>query len=234
MRTNPDDRQFGYKLSQVIYKDKGHRKVAILRVNDTYGRKGATEFKDASRRLGYPIVLEVRYALQDTDYATQIERVRKSGADAVVLWSSPYHAARIVQQMQAMNLGLPVYGADRLVCNAFIEQAGPAAENVIAVGGLDPNQDTEMWEDFRAAFVERFGTQPDAFAAYTYDGTKMLIDSLERVGLNRAKVRDDLYSLTTYDGVSGRMRFDSTLANLGQAHAMQVREGRWVPYQPQQ
>ena len=47
-----DDRLQGYTLARHIYDELGLKRVAILRVNDRYGRFGVLKFRDASRRLG--------------------------------------------------------------------------------------------------------------------------------------------------------------------------------------
>ena len=53
-----DDRVQGYTLARRIYTDLGLKRIALLRVNERYGRFGVLKFKDASRRLGHPVVIE--------------------------------------------------------------------------------------------------------------------------------------------------------------------------------
>src|ERR1019366_7268146 len=52
LATLQDDRVQGYTLARRIYTDLGLTKVALLRVNDRYGRFGVIKFRDAARRLG--------------------------------------------------------------------------------------------------------------------------------------------------------------------------------------
>ncbi len=51
----------GYTLARHIYTELGLKRVAILRVNDRYGRFGVLKFRDASRRLGHPVVIEQKF-----------------------------------------------------------------------------------------------------------------------------------------------------------------------------
>src|SRR5581483_9029662 len=46
-----DDRVQCYTLARRIYTDLGLSRVALLRVNERYGRFGVIKFRDASRRL---------------------------------------------------------------------------------------------------------------------------------------------------------------------------------------
>ena len=58
----------GYTLARRIYTDLGLKRIALLRVNDRYGRFGVLKFRDASRRLGHPVVIEQKYMPGDTDF----------------------------------------------------------------------------------------------------------------------------------------------------------------------
>ena len=56
LTTIQDDRVQSYTLARRIYTDLGLKRVALLRVNDRYGRFGVLKFRDAARRLGHPVV----------------------------------------------------------------------------------------------------------------------------------------------------------------------------------
>jgi len=95
-----DDRVQGYTLARHIYTDLGLKRVAILRVNDRYGRFGVLKFKDASRRLGHPVVIEQKFMRGDSDFRHQLQLIEDSRVDAIVLWTDIEPAAMILEQMQ--------------------------------------------------------------------------------------------------------------------------------------
>lgn len=68
-----DDRVQGYTLARHIYTELGIKRVALLRVNDRYGRFGVGKFCDASRRLGHPVVIEQKFKPGDTDFRSQLQ-----------------------------------------------------------------------------------------------------------------------------------------------------------------
>jgi len=228
LRCYPDDRQYGYRLARFVFTERNHRRVAVLRSNDKYGRMGVAEFTDAARRLGYPLVVEVRYAPGATDFSAQFDRIRKAGVEAVVLWSKARDAGRIVKAMRAAGMKHAVYGTDRLVSPAFLAEAGEAGEGVVAVSPTNPDRREAVWKVFRTTYRDAFGEEPDAFAAFSYDGTRLLLQAVDRGGLNRVRIRDALARITRFEGVSGTMRFDATHNNLGTIHVVQVREGRFA------
>ena len=75
-----DDRVQGYTLARHIYTELGLKRAAILRVNDRYGRFGVLKFRDASRRLGHPVVIEQKFMPGDTDFRHQLQLIEDSGS----------------------------------------------------------------------------------------------------------------------------------------------------------
>src|SRR5271166_5622289 len=75
-----DDRVQCLTLARRIYTELGLKRVAILRVNNRYGRFGVIKLRDASRRLGHPIVIEQKYMPGDTDFRHQLRIIQDSKA----------------------------------------------------------------------------------------------------------------------------------------------------------
>ena len=134
-----DDRLQGYTLARHIYTELGFKRVAILRVNDRYGRFGVLKFRDASRRLGHPVVIEQKFMPGDTDFRRQLQVIEDSRVDAIVLWTNVAPAAMILQQMQELGMKQRVFGSHRTIGDELVKLAGPAAEGFEAVFPYDPN-----------------------------------------------------------------------------------------------
>jgi len=225
IRCIADDRQNSYALALYIHEVKGYTSVAVLRANDRYGRVGTVEFNDAMRRLGSPILFELRYAPGDTAFTPQLERIRKASAQAVVIWGDAEEAGRIVRQMRTLGMQEAVLGADRLVSDEFLQSAGRAAEGVVATYPYNPARDDPLLQDFHRRYQERFGEAPEAFAAHAYDGMTLLIRAIRNAGLNRVRIRDELTSLKSFRGVTGEITFDATWNDVGPVWMAEVRQG---------
>lgn len=228
VRMRPDDRQNGYRLARRIFEEDGHRKVAVFRANDRYGRMGIIEFTDAARRLHRPIALEVRFANHETAWPNQIERLRGVDPDAIVLWGRPEIAGRVLAALRAGGLDQPVYGPDRLLAAAFLEAAGEHAEGVIATYPFDPRRAAGGWGAFREGYRSATGEEPDAVAGYAYDGARYLVQAIREGGLNRVRIRDRLFHHSEWPGVTGTIRFDATWNNVSPVVLCRVRDGEFV------
>jgi ABC-type branched-subunit amino acid transport system substrate-binding protein len=201
-----------------------------MRVNSRYGRVGILHFNRSATRVGYPIIIEERFNDGETDFKTQLERIKKTLPDALVLWGNTKESALILKQIRDLGMKQPVYGSDRMVNPEFLEIAGPLAEGVVTTCQYNPDANDPKLKEFKANYLKRFGQEPDVFAAHAYDGTNMLIEAIEKVGLNRVLIRDVLTDMKTfqgYQGVTGKVIFDATWNNIRPIFIAEVTNGKF-------
>jgi branched-chain amino acid transport system substrate-binding protein len=220
-----DDREQGYTLARHIYTELGFKRVALLRVNDRYGRFGVIKFRDASRRLGHPVVIEQKFMPGDTNFRRQLQVIEDSRVDAIVLWTDIGPAAEILQQRQELGMKQRVFGSHRTVGDELVKLAGPAAEGFEAVFPFDPNRTDARWQEFKARFEASFHEKPDHFAALAYDAMQILLNAICRAGLNRGRIRDALTGTESYRGVTGDMVFDPNSKNIAPLFLAHVHNG---------
>lgn len=209
-----DDRVQCYTLARRIYTELGLKRVAILRINNRYGRMGVPKFRDASRRLGHPVVIEQKFMAGATDFTRQLRVIQESRTDAIVLWTDEIPAAAILKQMRALGMKQRVFGSYRTLGPELLAQAGPAAEGFEAVFPYDPTRNDARWLDFSRRFEARFHEPPDQFSSPAYDAMNILLDAMCRAGLNRVRIQDALDDTLQYDGVTGHMVFDPNMKNV--------------------
>ncbi len=220
-----DDRVQCLTLARRIYSEVGLKRIAILRVNNRYGRFGVAKFKDASRRLGHPVVIEQKYMAGATDYRHELKVIQESRVDGILLWTDEDQAAGIVKQMREMGMKQRVFGSYRTIGDNFLREAGPAADGVEAVFPYDPTRKDPKWLEFNQAFAAKYHEKPEQFAALAYDAMNVLLDSICKAGLNRARIQDALSRVETWDGVTGEMKFDPNAKNVAPMYLATVRGG---------
>ena len=227
LTTIQDDRVQGYTLARRIYSDVGLKKIALLRINDRYGRFGVLKFKDASRRLGHPVMIEQKYLAGDTDFRRALRIINESGADGIVIWGDAAPAGNILKQMREMGMKQRVFGSFRVLGDDMLRNAGDAAEGLEIVFPFDPTRDDPPWLAFNSRFEKRFGSRPDVFASLAYDTMNILLQAVCRAGLNRGKIRDALTAVENYKGVTGDMVFDPNCKNMVPMYLATVHGGKY-------
>lgn len=230
IRNIPDDRQSGYVLVDRIFRQDKHSRIAVMRANSRYGRVGILHFNRSATRVGYPIIIEERFSDGETDFKAQLERIKKTSPDAIVLWGNAKESALILKQIRELGMNQPVYGSDRMVSPEFLSIAGNSAEGIVTTCQYDPDANDPKLKAFKTNYLKRFGQEPDVFAAHAYDGTNMLIEAIQKVGLNRVRIRDILTDMKTfqgYQGVTGKVIFDATWNNIRPIFMAEVKNGKF-------
>lgn len=97
----PDYGDEGEFLVQQAAKLEGAKKVAVFYQNDDYGKGGLEGVKRGLRGLGGSVILgaEISYEVADRELGTHALKIKDSGADTLVLYSSTTHGANLIKEM---------------------------------------------------------------------------------------------------------------------------------------
>ncbi len=96
----PDYADEGEFLVTQAHTLEGVKKVALFGQNDDYGREGLDGVKRGIAKLkGVTLVGDVLYEVTDRDLSTHALKLKDSGAEAVLLYATPVHAANLVKEM---------------------------------------------------------------------------------------------------------------------------------------
>ncbi len=213
-RNITDDRQMCYLLADYVFKNMKLTRVAALRSNNRYGRIGIDEFRDAATRIGHPFIIEMNYQQSDKDFTSQLNSILQLQPQAIITYGDAEESALLLNQIRQMGGDVWFIGSDRIVSQNFIDLVEGNLNKVIAPYPYNPESDKQNYQDFKQTFSAKYQEEPETFASHAYDGIAMIIEAIEKGGLNRAKIRDELAQMKSYDGVSGKKRFDPIFNNL--------------------
>ena len=225
-----DDRQMCYLLADYAFKTLGLKRVAAFRVTNRYGRMSIDEFRDAATRLGHPFVTELQYEEGDTDFSSQLERIRSLNVDGIITYGNMLESALVLKQMREMGMDQWYLGSDRMVSDEFIRLAGKNPGKVAAAYPYDPRSEDPVYLQFKKDFYQVFTEQPETYASHAYDGMNMLISAIENAGLNKAKIRDQLAAIREFHGVTGIKTFDAVYTNRSPATLALLKDGEFRFY----
>jgi len=226
-----DDRQQNYILVDYLFRKLNCQRLAVLRASNRYGRFGVREIRDGARRLNRPIVIEMAHKVGATNFTMQLERIETAKPEAIVCWGDAADAGNVLNAIRARGMKQPIYFCDRAVSDEFLKIAGQNAEGIVCTYPWNPDRQDPKLDAFKAAFKQRWGAEPDTYAAHAYDGMNMLIWAIQTAGLNRAKIRDVLaYRAEPFPGVTGDIPLSSALDDAGEVFLARRENGRWKYY----
>ena len=204
-RVIASDSATGVQLAQFARR-LGHRRVAILYENDSYGRGLAEAF----RRSFEGILLGIDpIPSGNGDFEPYVAWLRSQAPDLVFVAGTEASGMAILREAKRQSLTTTFIGGD-----GWTGVVGePAAEgSYVGAPFTAADQRTEA-QKFVTAFRRKYAMTPDGNAALAYDATKLLARMIQQVGPDRAAIRDRLAGLderTAYRGVTGAIRFHDT------------------------
>lgn len=85
-----------YLLTKYAWETLGKKKIAIFYQNDDYGKDGVIGCEKFLKEQGAELAAKVSVEVPDTDLSSHALKLKESGADAVVMFLLPKHAAIIL------------------------------------------------------------------------------------------------------------------------------------------
>jgi branched-chain amino acid transport system substrate-binding protein len=221
-------------------KRRGITRIAFFSSNTGFGKAGKEQVARLAPEYGIQIVLDEVYDKAATDLTAEATKLKGSNAQAVLNWSIEPAQSILVKNIRQLGLTLPIYQSHGFGNLAYVKAAGPAAEGVIfplgklAVADALPASDPQrkVLLEYRDAYLKRYGEEVSGFGGYAWDAFQLVAAAVEKVGLDRAKVRAALESTQGFVGQSGIFRFspaDHNGLGMDSFVMLTVKDGRFVP-----
>ena len=196
-------------------------KVAVLTSTDATGQDADHGIADA---LALPenrtltAVAQEHFGISDISVSAQIERVRASGAQALIAWTSGTPFGTVLRGLQQSGMSIPVLASpSNLVYSQLNSYASiwPSAP-VLLVGlpGLVPEATTDRRlrravDEFASAMKAAKIDHPDIGEATAWDMLMIVFDAYRRLGTDAtpAQIRDYINAIRSRPGIYGLMNF---------------------------
>ncbi|MBL0938459.1 MAG: ABC transporter substrate-binding protein [Gemmatimonadaceae bacterium] len=216
-RLVPSDAEQGPTLASAISKEwpVGAR-VAVLYVNDDYGRGLRTSFRRALDTLRYPIVTDLPH-LDGQDRGTSIGAdvapVIAARPDVIVWIGRPTTLHSVLPAIRRELGNVLVLSSDATTAWTVSGNADSVLTGVQYVDYLDLDA-TPAARPFVERYATRFGYTPGAGEVLAYDGMRLLLRAIRDGARTGDEVRLWLDRLgkqvPAYQGISGELSFSET------------------------
>ena len=208
----------GFKTAAIMYSNNNDQMVSV---NNTA--------KKALESEGVQIVATETFADKDTDFSAQLTKIQQAKPDIIIVASLYQEGALIMKKMRELGMNQPVVGSNGFNSPAFIKNAGAAADGAIVGTPWFPNKDDQKVRDFRKAYVEKYGHEPDQFAAQAYDAVFLYEAALKAAGstTDREKFRNALKGIKDFVGVTGKFQFNEKRDPSMEVQVLQIKNGQF-------
>jgi branched-chain amino acid transport system substrate-binding protein len=222
------------------YKSKKIVKIATLTSTGGFGVTGKAAIDQACPAGGITNVSAETFADKDTDMTVQLTKIKGTDAQAVLVWGTNPGPAIIAKNMKQLGMTIPLFQSHGIANKAFLDLAGDAANGVvfpagkllIASGLPDSDPQKKVLMAYATDFQAKYNKSADTFGGHAYDAITLLVAAIEKVGPDKAKVRDELEKITGFVGIGGTFNMSATDHNgLGKGAFAMIRviSGKWEP-----
>lgn len=223
----PDDRQ-GVFLAAALERELPRgAKLAVLYVNDEYGRGLRAAFLAALDRDRHPVIADLPHterAEHRSHFAHTLDALEAEPPDAIVWLSRGTTLAAILEELRADFEGVPIFGGDALAQNAEDASQGDEWSGLRYVDFVELDSSPAA-RDFRERYRSRFGRSPSGPDLLTYDAMRLVIEGIRAGARDGPAMKDYLDSLgrerPAYRGVGGPIRFDGR-GDVDRSYVMKV------------
>lgn len=138
----------------------------------------------------------------DTDMTPQLTKMKDAKVDFIIAYSLGPAGVQVAKSMQKIRLQVPWTSTWALIAPNFLKLGGKeTVEGVMAVTSYTVDH-SENAKKFHAKVEQRFKDQGGDFfpvaTAQTYDGTRLVLRALDRVGPDPKKIRDALEEISDF------------------------------------
>jgi branched-chain amino acid transport system substrate-binding protein len=186
------------------FKDDGRRTAGVIYLTTSWGEGLKEEFVSKFTALGGRVLATEACKEGDRDLRAQLTKVKESNPDALYAITHGREGGALLRQAKELGITPSIYGADVWGSPELTESAGDAAKGVKII--VPTKYTGEAYQTFADTFKKRYSQEPDVYAAYAYDMTRLIAQALSGAA-DGTQVRDNLRRLS-FEGVTGTTRFD--------------------------
>jgi branched-chain amino acid transport system substrate-binding protein len=221
------------KVAKYVNDELKAKSVAVVWVNNDFGRGGRDVITKEFGRLGIKVAADISTEAGQADFAADVAKVKAAAPEAVFIYVNEEESARILKELKRQGVTAPLIGETTLVGQKVIELAGDAANGARGHVGLTTDAPVELIKAFREKFVKKYNYVPDHNGIKGYLSVYMVKAATEKMGkLDSKNVANTLHGMTIKASDEPGMLMDVTFDENGdidrQGFLVEVVEGKQV------
>ncbi len=173
-----------------------------------YGKADCDGFEQAWERLGGAIAGSADFKNEDPSVASQVDRLKKSDADAVTMCSYPPGGAAAIKQIRAAGIDLPIMAAGTFDGTYWLKGIPNTGDIYLALNGsaYDPPDPAaaKLFERLESTGVD---TDVSSVLLSAYAAGQLIVEAIEETGSLDGNTLADALEARAHRTVIGRIGY---------------------------
>jgi branched-chain amino acid transport system substrate-binding protein len=188
-----------------------YQRIGLMHDSTGWGQSG----RDTALRLLKVANLAVAagpevFDQNDIDMTAQLTKMQDAKVEFIITYSLAPAAVQIAKSMQKIGLKTPWTGTWGLIAPNFLKLGGKELiEGVMAVTSYTPDHSANaraLHEKVERIYKDQGGDFHPVATAQTYDGVRLLLRALDKVGPDPQKIRDTLEEIDDFTEAVTKMK----------------------------
>lgn len=221
------------KVARYIANNLKAKSVAVIYVNNDFGKGGRDAVTKALAEAGAKVVADISTDSGQVDFSAPVLKAKQANADALFVYTNEEESARALRELRKQGYTKPIVGETTLTGQKVIELAGEAANGAQAHVGLTVDAPNPLMLKFKANFYRETKTISDHNGIKGYTGVYALKAAIEKAGkLDKKAVAQALKGLqisaAKQPGVLMDVSFDDKGDLDRESFIVEVKDGKQV------
>ena len=170
------------KIANYLHDGLKVKTVAVVWVNNDFGKGGRDSFTKEMKTRGIDIVMDLSIEQGQVDFGSDVIGLKKAKVDAIFVYCNEEESARFLIEARRQGLRTPLLGETTLLSQKVVELAGAAANGVRGHVGLSADAPIPLIREFTSKFNQRFGYRPDHNGIKGYTAVYLVKYVAEKIG----------------------------------------------------
>jgi branched-chain amino acid transport system substrate-binding protein len=189
------------------------RTVAVMWVNNDFGKGGRDVFMKALEPAGIKVVADISTDPGQLDFSGAVLKAKQANADALFVYTNEEESARALRELKKQGYDKPIVGETVLTSQKVIELAGDAANGAVAHVGLTADAPQPAIKKYDESFQKEYKTRSDHNGLKGYSAVYIVKAITEQIGkFDRKAFANAMHtakiSAAKYPGVLMDVSFD--------------------------
>lgn len=169
----------------------------------------AKAYKEKFEAAGGTVLEYISYNEGDKDFKAQLTKIKSANPDVLVLPDYYEVVGLIAKQAKGMDIQSQLLGGDGWESETLGDIGGDSVNGAYYINHYYSADETEVVKNFVDSYKKAYGKEPDAFAALSYDTSKILVKAIEKANSNDGdKIKEALAGMQI-ESVTGKISFNA-------------------------
>jgi branched-chain amino acid transport system substrate-binding protein len=211
----------------------GFKTWVVIHDTTDYGKAHNEYFSKDLKADGGKILATFGVTADQQDFTAELTQAKALNPEVIYFGGLTPIGIRIRQQMDKLGIKAVLQGTSGIKSDAYIQGLGALAEGSLSFLEGAPIDKLPGGKYFQEQYDKAgYKEPPEAYGAFAFTAMKLVLDKIEAVGPDRAKVTAALGDVKNYDSIIGPVTFDDHGQNTVSLITKYVaQDGKWVVWE---